>query len=177
MNAPFVVSQAKAIEIIQRYGRVMARFLVTQYVAAPCTVTWATLVDWPRHADWVPLTSVSVTTARPDGVGAGFHTRTGIGRFAFDDPMTVTAWQPPAGDEPGDQPGRCDVTKHGTVIRGRAWFTVTPLPGGHSRVVWGEDVTVWPHRLARLTDPVFTLVGWVGFKGTLRAVARAAAAQ
>lgn len=155
----------------------MARFLVNQHVAAPSTVTWSILTDWPRHAGWVPLTSVSVTTGRAAGVGAGFLARTGIGRFAFDDPMTVATWQPPGGDMPGDRPGRCDVTKHGSFIRGRAWFTVTPLPGGHSRVVWGEDVTVWPHRLARFTAPVFTLVGWVGFKGTLRAMAREAAAQ
>lgn len=152
----------------------MARFTVTQHVRASAGVTWATLVDWPQHGDWAPLTVVRATTDRPDGVGAGFSARTGAGRFAFDDPMTVTAWQPPGGDAPGDRPGRCEVTKQGDAIRGRAWFTVTPLPGGHSRVVWGEDVTVWPHRATRLTAPVFELVGWVGFKATLRAMARAA---
>ena len=152
----------------------MARFTVTQLVMAPATVTWATLVDWRRHGAWAPLTTVEVTTDRPDGIGAGFVARTGAGRLAFDDPMTVTGWRPPAGDAPGDEPGRCDVEKQGSVIRGRAWFSVTPLRGGHCRVVWGEDVTVWPHRGTRLTAPAFSLAGWVGFKATLRAMAREA---
>ena len=155
----------------------MAPFTVVRLVPAPATVTWSTLTDWPRHADWVPFTTVDVTTARPDGAGAGFVARTGIGRFAFDDPMTVAAWQPPTGDAPDDRPGRCEVTKHGDVIRGRAWFTVTPLAGGRSRVVWGEDVTVWPHHLARFTAPVITLVGRAGFAATLRAMAREAATK
>jgi hypothetical protein len=152
----------------------VARFIVTQHVRAPASVTWATLVDWRRHGDWAPLTAVRLTTDEPGGIGAGFAAKTGLGPFAFDDPMTVTGWQPPDGDAPGDRPGHCEVTKQGDAIRGRAWFTVSPLPGGHCRVVWGEDVTVWPHRATRLTDPVFALVGWVGFKATLRAMARAA---
>lgn len=150
----------------------MARFTVDRHVRAPATVTWATLVDWRRHGDWAPLTVVTVTTDHAGGVGAGFVGRTGVGRFAFDDPMIVTGWQPPAGDSPDDRPGRCEVRKQGDVIRGRAWFTVTPLAGGHCRVVWGEDVTVWPHRATRLTAPVFALAGWAGFTATLRAMAR-----
>ncbi|WP_092557018.1 hypothetical protein [Actinoplanes derwentensis] len=153
----------------------MAHFTVARSVRAPATITWSTLTDWPRHAGWVPLTTVGVTTDRPDGVGAGFVARTGVGRLAFDDPMTVTVWQPPGGDAPGDRPGRCEVQKRGDFIRGRAWFTVTPLAGGHSHVVWGEDVTVWPHRLARFTAPAFTVIGRVGFAATLRAMAREAA--
>ena len=152
----------------------MARFTVSQHVRAPGTVTWATLVDWPRHGAWAPLTAVEVTTEQPGGVGAGFVARTGIGRLGFDDPMSVTVWQPPGGDAPGDEPGRCAVRKHGDVVRGRAWFVVLPLPGGCSRVIWGEEVTVWPHRADRLTAPVFALAGWTGFKATLRAMAREA---
>ncbi|GAA1615496.1 SRPBCC family protein [Actinoplanes couchii] len=147
----------------------MPRFTVSQTVRAPATVTWATLVDWPRHGDWAPFTSVAVTGDR------AFTARTGIGRLAFDDPMTVTGWQPPSGDTPGDSAGRCEVTKHGHVIRGYAWFTVTPLPGNRSRVLWGEDVTVWPHRLTRLTAPAFEAIGWLGFKTVLRSMAEAAA--
>ena len=152
----------------------MARFDVSLDVRAPATRVWAELVDWRKHADWAPLTSVRITSARPDGVGAVFVARTGIGPLGFDDPMTVVRWEPPAGDAPDDAPGRCDVEKHGRVVHGRAWFVVTPLPGGRSRVVWSEDITVSPHRLTRLTAPLLSAVGKVGFAQVLRSMAREA---
>ncbi|MFI5935533.1 SRPBCC family protein [Actinoplanes sp. NPDC051494] len=152
----------------------MTRFSVSVEVAAPATRVWAELVDWPRHGDWVPLTVVRVTTANAGGVGAGFVARTGIGPLAFDDPMTVTRWQPPAGNSPGDTPGRCDVEKHGRLIHGTAWFEVTPLPGGHARATWHEDVTVTPHALTRHASPLLSAIGRIGFAHTLRAMARAA---
>jgi hypothetical protein len=152
----------------------MARFDVSLDVRAPASRVWAELVDWPRHADWAPLTSVRITSARPDEVGAVFVARTGIGPLGFDDPMTVVRWEPPAGDAPDDAPGRCDVDKHGRVVHGRAWFMVTPLPGARSRVVWSEDITVSPHRLTGLAAPLLSLVGKVGFGQVLRAMAREA---
>jgi hypothetical protein len=152
----------------------MARFRVSLDVRAPASQVWAELVDWRKHGDWAPLTSVRVTTPRTDGVGAGFVARTGIGPLAFDDPMTVVHWQPPAGDEPGDGPGRCEVDKHGRVVHGKAWFEVTPLAGRRSRVVWDEDVTVSPRRLTRYAAPLLSLIGKVGFGRTLRAMARVA---
>jgi hypothetical protein len=152
----------------------MARFRVSLDVRAPASRVWAELVDWRKHGDWAPLTVVRITTARADGIGAGFVARTGIGPLAFDDPMTVAHWQPPAGDDPGDTSGRCDVDKHGRVIHGRAWFDVIPLPAGRSRVVWHEDVTVAPHRITRYAAPLLSLIGKVGFGLTLRAMARSA---
>ena len=152
----------------------MARFRVSVDVRAPASRTWAELVDWRKHGDWAPLTTVRITTARPDGIGAGFVARTGLGPLGFDDPMTVVQWQPPAGDEPGDTPGRCEVTKHGRVVHGKAWFEVVPLPSRNSRVVWHEDVTVTPERVTRYAAPVLSLIGKVGFARTLRAMARTA---
>jgi len=150
----------------------VARFVVVQEVRAPATDTWTALVDWPRHGQWAPLTTVRTVTARPDGVGAQFVARTGVGPLSFDDPMTVVVWEPPGGDAPGDRPGRCEVTKTGRVVRGRAWFTVAPAPGARSRVVWAEDVTVTPHRVTRFAGPLLSLSGRVGFAATLRAFAR-----
>ena len=150
----------------------MASFTVSVDVAAPAGVVWAELVDWPNHGRWAPLTAVRVTTPRPDGIGAGFVARSGLGLLGFDDPMTVTHWEPPAGDEPGSAPGRCDVDKHGSVIRGIARFDVLPLTSRRSRVVWFEDVTVVPHRLDRVSAPVVALVGKAGFGRALRAMAR-----
>ncbi|GAA2854209.1 hypothetical protein Acy02nite_49480 [Actinoplanes cyaneus] len=150
----------------------MARFTVARDVRAPATTAWAVLVDWPRHGDWVPLTSVRVLTPHPGGVGARFVARTGAGPLAFDDPMTVVAWQPPAGNDPGAAPGHCEVEKSGRVVHGRARFTVTPLPGGHCRVAWIEDVTVVPHRITRHAGPVVALAGRAAFGATIRAFAR-----
>ncbi|GAB2626661.1 hypothetical protein Aab01nite_79430 [Paractinoplanes abujensis] len=146
----------------------MAEFSVVQEVEAPAGAVWAALVDWPRHGDWAPLTVVRALPGPAEGVGAGFVARTGVGPLAFDDPMTVVAWQPPA----GDAPGRCEVVKSGRIVHGRAWFAVTPLPGGRSRVVWFEDVTVSPRRITRYAGPALALAGRLGFAATLRAVAR-----
>ncbi|GIE82458.1 hypothetical protein Aph02nite_84080 [Actinoplanes philippinensis] len=150
----------------------MSRFTVSRDVRATATETWAALVDWPRHGDWVPLTALRVESERPDGVGARFVARTGVGPLAFDDPMTVETWEPPGGDAPGDSPGRCAIVKHGRVVHGGASFTVTPLPGGHCRVEWTEDVTVSPRRLTRYAAPLVTLIGRAGFAATLRGLAR-----
>ena len=152
----------------------MAKFRVSQDVEAPASQVWAELVDWRKHGDWAPLTSVRITTARPDGIGAGFVARTGVGPLAFDDPMTVVRWQPPAGDRPGDAPGRCDVEKHGRVVHGKAWFEVVPLAERRTRVIWHEDVTVTPQRLTRYAGPLLSLAGRVGFSRTLRAMAHSA---
>jgi hypothetical protein len=111
-------------------------------------------------------------TARPDGAGAQFVARTGVGPLAFDDPMTVVVWEPPGGDAAGDRPGRCEVTKTGRVVRGRAWFSVAPTPGPGSRVTWTEDVTVTPQRVTRFAGPLLSLAGRLGFAATLRAFAR-----
>jgi polyketide cyclase/dehydrase/lipid transport protein len=152
----------------------MARFSVSLDVRAPASRVWAELVDWPKHGDWAPLTSVRVTSVRPGGVGAAFVGRTGIGPLAFDDPMTVELWRPPAGDQAGDGAGRCEVRKHGRVIHGTAWFEVVPLAAGRSRVDWHEDVTVSPVRLTRFAGPLLSAAGTIGFRRTLRAMARAA---
>jgi hypothetical protein len=148
--------------------RTMSRFTVVREVRASATDTWNALVDWPRHGDWVPLTVVRVSPGRPDGVGAAFVARTGLGPLAFDDPMEVVAWEPPS----GDRPGRCEITKHGRVIHGRAWFTVTPLPGPRCRVEWVEDVTVSPRRITRFAGPLLSLAGRAAFAATLRQMAR-----
>lgn len=150
----------------------MARFTVSLEVAAPASLVWAALVDWPKHAEWVPLTTVRITSSHPDGVGASFVARSGVGPLGFDDPMTVTSWRPPAGDEPGDRAGRCDIDKHGRVVHGIAWFEVVPLSGRRSRVIWHEDVTVMPHSVTRHFAGVVSAAGRVGFRRSLRAMAR-----
>ncbi|WP_433222667.1 SRPBCC family protein [Dactylosporangium sp. CS-047395] len=146
----------------------MAHFTVSVEVGAPAARVWEALTDWRNHARWAPLTTVRLTTDRMDGVGAGFVAHSGLGPLGFDDPMTVSRWEPPV----AGSPGRCDVDKHGRVLKGKAWFLVVPLDATRCRVDWSEDVTVVPHRLDRVTGGVVGLVGRAGFGQALRKMAR-----
>ncbi len=145
----------------------MSTFTVRRDVAAPAPVVWSTLVHWPNHGRWVPLTRVWVTTASAQGVGAGFVGRTGVGRLAFDDPMTVTAWRPPTDAEPG----LCEIHKTGRVVLGDAWFTVTPTSPEGCEVTWSETVEVAGVRRLPLSGPVSAFAGGLAFGYVLRRLA------
>jgi uncharacterized protein YndB with AHSA1/START domain len=89
---------------------------------------WARLTDWPAHARWVPLTAIEVRTPPPTGPGTVFVARTALGRFGFDDPMEIVAWDPPR---------FCRIEKRGSALVGWAELTVEPRGTG-SRVSWRE---------------------------------------
>lgn len=80
------------------------------------------MTDWERHAAQVPLTVITVPTGLPTRVGTVFVARTGVGPLAFDDPMEVVRWSPPA----GSRAGMCRLEKRGRVVRGRASIDVYP---------------------------------------------------
>jgi hypothetical protein len=145
----------------------VARFTAVVEVGAPADRTWNVLVDWPAHGRWVPLTTVSVLTPSGTGVGARFVGRTGLGPLGFDDPMEITEWTPPA----AGRPGQCRVVKQGRVVLGEAWFEVSDLPGGRSRVAWTEDVEVLSAALGRPFRRVLELGGRLAFTRTLRHMA------
>jgi hypothetical protein len=93
--------------------------------AAPAERVFAVLTDWPRHAEWMPFT-------RAHGgheVGAELVGWTGIGPVGFTDTMVITDWRP----------GRRVTVRHtGRLVRGEAFFDVSPLPDGGSRIRWAE---------------------------------------
>ncbi|MGA8210779.1 MAG: SRPBCC family protein [Nocardioidaceae bacterium] len=97
---------------------------------------WDYVTDWPRQAEWVPLTRVERVDAA-DGLGGRFRAWTGLGPVGFWDPMTITAWQRDAAGG-----GRCEVLHRGSVVRGEGEFTVVALGEGRSRFVWAETVVV-----------------------------------
>jgi hypothetical protein len=124
----------------------VALFLLERLTPLPVEQAWLRLTDWPRHGDVVPLTRVTVPTPPPTGVGTVFVARTGIGPLAFEDPMEVTVWRPPA---------LCRLEKRGGLVTGWAEIEVHPHGEGHSRVVWREDLAV------RLLPALFDRqVGW-----------------
>lgn len=108
---------------------------------------FARITDWERHSDHIPLTTVTVTSTGPLGVGSTFVGRTGLGPLRFDDPMTITRWQPPHGQEPGS----CRLDKTGSVVLGWAEIEVRPQGSG-SLVLWTEEARV--RGLPEIFDPV-----------------------
>ncbi|MER6524262.1 SRPBCC family protein [Streptomyces sp. NPDC001508] len=126
----------------------MVDFLLQRTPPLPLDEAWRRLTRWPRHGDAVPLTRVTVVTDPPTGVGTRVVARTGIGPFAFDDPMEVTVWRPPADGEPG----LVRLTKRGQVVLGWAELEVRPGPGGRTRVLWREELRI--RGLPSLFDPL-----------------------
>lgn len=119
----------------------MVLFTLERLTPLPADAAWHRLTDWPRHADVVPLTRVTVRTPPPTGEGTVFVARSGVGALAFDDPMEVVVWRPPEGGEPGV----CRLAKHGSFVTGWAEIEVIevrPYGDGTSRVLWREDLRV-----------------------------------
>ncbi|MEU1306635.1 SRPBCC family protein [Streptomyces shenzhenensis] len=128
----------------------MADFLLQRTAPLPVDEAWRRLTQWPRHGDAVPLTRVAVVAGTPTRVGTRIVARTGIGPLAFDDPMEVTVWCPPADGEPG----LVHLAKRGRVVLGWAELEVRPGPGGRTRVLWREDLRI--RGLPPLFDPLLT---------------------
>ena len=146
----------------------MTRFAAAVEIAAPVRAVWDRMTDWPSHGRWVPLTTVTTLTARPDGVGARFVGRTGVGPVAFDDLMEVTEWLPPD----GERPGRCAVRKLGRAVRGSAAFDVAAVDVERTLVVWEYDLDLAPVRLTRPFGPLIVRLGRPAVAAALRSMGR-----
>ncbi|KUF19004.1 SRPBCC family protein [Streptomyces silvensis] len=129
----------------------MAFFRVERVTPLSPAEAWRRLTDWERHGQVVPLTEVTVSGSPPYGEGTVFTPRSGIGRFAFDDPMEVVVWRPPR----AERSGLCRLVKHGSVVTGWAEIEVHARGRG-SRVVWREELRV--RGVPRFADPVVARV-------------------
>ncbi|MFJ2671737.1 SRPBCC family protein [Streptomyces sp. NPDC087525] len=127
----------------------MSAFRIDRTSPLSADEVWRRLTDWPAHAHQVPLTRISVLTPGPTRLGTVFVARTGLGRAAFDDPMEVVRWQPPA---PG-VPGLCRLEKRGRAMTGWAEIHVREAAGG-TLVRWEEELRIGllPRPLAPLTE-------------------------
>ena len=105
-------------------------------VAAPASVVWAYVTDWPRQGEWIPATRVENVGAA-DRLGGRFRAWSGVGRVGFWDPMTITAWERTA-----DGGGRCEVLHLGSVVKGEGEFSVVARGERASRFVWAEMIVV-----------------------------------
>ncbi|MFE1381575.1 SRPBCC family protein [Streptomyces sp. NPDC058740] len=143
----------------------MRRFRIERTVPLPPAEVWRRLTDWPAHGAQVPFTRTTVLTAGPNAVGTRFTARTGVGRLAFDDPMEVVVFDPPA---PG-RTGVCRLVKLGRAVRGTASFEVSGAGSG-SRVVWVEELRL--RGVPAAFDPVLAGAGRVLFGRALDALLR-----
>lgn len=144
----------------------MARVRTALDIPAGPDRVWQLVTDWTSHGRWIPLTVVTIDADSPvsSGLGTRFTGRTHLGPVGFDDPMTVTEWQPPEDGEPG----HCRLVKGGPWLTGWADIEVIDIGPG-SRVVWIEEIR--PRRTPRLADPVVAAVGMRLFARTLRKLA------
>ncbi len=127
-------------------------------VAAPQEEVFALITDWPRHREWMFM-----TTARQVGPGA-LEAYTGVRPFGFLDTMTITRWEPP----------RLVLVDHtGALVRGRGAIRVTPAGAG-SRVVWAEELAPPFGVLGRALWPLVAPVVSALARHSLRRLARLA---
>ncbi|SDI29171.1 SRPBCC family protein [Nonomuraea jiangxiensis] len=125
------------------------------HVPAPQEQVFALITDWPRHREWMFL-----TTARQVGRD-GVEAFTGVGPLGFLDTMTITRWEPP---------DLVCVTHTGRVVRGRGAIRVSPRDGG-SRVVWAEELYLPFGPLGRAVWPFARPVGLALLRHSLRKLA------
>jgi hypothetical protein len=137
----------------------MAQFSARHHTSLSVERAWAQLTDWPRHAAYVPLTTITVDGS-PSRVGTVFTARTAVGRFGFDDPMEIVEWVPPDSGA-----GRCRLLKLGSLMLGWAELVVEPHGAG-STATWTEDITV--ARLPPFLDPLTAASSRLLFSRVLR---------
>jgi hypothetical protein len=102
-------------------------------VNASAAAVFDALTNWPEQSKWILGTSVKAVKQNGQGKGGTIIARTAVGPFGFNDPMTITVWEPPY---------RCDVIHTGKVVQGSGSFTVKRLGPSKSEFIWSEDAIV-----------------------------------
>lgn len=141
-------------------------FVATRLMPYSAGRVFAALIDWPGHANWVPLTTVEIVNG-DGGVGTEFIATTGLGPAALPDRMRVDALDADA--------MRVDITKLGPMLTGSVVITVYPVTEWTCRVEWTEDVVV--KRLPHLFALPAAAASKVAFEQSLRRLAQYLAKQ
>lgn len=116
--------------------------MVTRDLPLAADVAFAELIDWRGHAEWVPMTRVTIEEG-DGGPGTVFVATSGLGPAALPDRMRVDAL------DTTEMTVR--VTKIGPVLTGYVDLSVVATGESTSRLTWLEDirVPVLPQFLAR----------------------------
>ncbi|MFI7611120.1 SRPBCC family protein [Nonomuraea terrae] len=128
-------------------------------VAAPPEQVFALVTDWPRHREWMFMTSARLVGERT------LEAYTGVWPVGFLDTMTITCWEPPE---------LMLVAHTGRFVRGRGAIRVRPHDGG-SRVVWAEELQLPFGVLGRAVWPLARPVALALLRRSLRKLAALAA--
>ena len=115
----------------------------TVHINAPIENVFSALIDWQNQSKWIFATKVKAMKNDGKGIGGTILARTAIGPFGFNDPMTITKWQPPY---------RCDVLHTGCVVKGTGAFIVEAISSDVSIFTWAEETIV--------PLGVFGRIGW-----------------
>ncbi|WP_345578438.1 SRPBCC family protein [Nonomuraea rosea] len=126
------------------------------HVPAPPEQVFALITDWPRHEEWMFMTSAC--QVGPDAVEA----YTGVWPLGFLDTMTITHWEPPA---------LVRVTHTGRLVRGLGAIRVRPEHGG-SRVIWAERLHLPFGPLGRALWPLVRPASMALVRHSLRKLAK-----
>ena len=140
-------------------------FDVRHHFDQPTKVVWDELVDWERHADWIPATKMEVKPGDPTEAGYEFNARSGFGPLALVDTMRVLSCTWNDAGESGD----CQVEKIGPILYGQAGFTVKP-DGSGCVVDWIEEIEV--RRVPQFLAPIAAWLGATGFKQGMKSLAK-----
>lgn len=122
-------------------------FTVVRRVRHSARAVFDELVDWRGHADWVPMTRVTIESG-DGGVGTTFVATTGLGPLALPDRMRVESLD--------DAALTVRVVKIGPVLSGDVFLEVIPAGDDSCDVVWDEDIRV-PLLPSFLSRPVGAL--------------------
>ncbi|SDI30471.1 Polyketide cyclase / dehydrase and lipid transport [Sinosporangium album] len=92
---------------------------------------FAVLTDWPRHREWMVLTSAEVREGDGRSVGSRIAAFSGVGPAGFLDTMTITRWEPPH---------LVEVAHTGRLVRGSGAFRIEDTGPGRSVITWWESL-------------------------------------
>lgn len=120
------------------------RFEVLRHLCIPARAAFAELVDWRGHAEWVPMTRVTIESG-DGGVGTTFVATTGLGPLALPDRMRVEALD--------DDAMTASIVKVGPVLTGDVHLSVRATGDESCDLAWVEDVRV-PYLPSFLSRPV-----------------------
>lgn len=108
-------------------------FTVVRDLSFPAQRVFDELIDWRGHAEWVPLTKVSIVSG-DGGVGTEFVATSGVGPLALPDRMRV--------DQLDTAAMTVEVTKLGPMLTGTVELSVIATGPASCRLTWLEDVEV-----------------------------------
>lgn len=139
----------------------LVSFTVVRELPFPAKTVFDALIDWPGHADWVPLTRVEVLSG-DGGPGTEFVATSGIRPLALPDRMRVDSLDADA--------MTVQVTKLGPLLTGVVYLNVTSTGTASCRLEWIEDVQV--PGLPRFLAPATAAAAGVAFSASISKMAK-----